>query len=59
MEYTNEYIAFPEIQKYMESSDWDRVAFDPDKNLWFVPKDMTISVVTGIVTRWKYLYESL
>ena len=38
----DEYIAveWPDIQEYMDSSRWDEVGFDADKNLWFVPKDM-------------------
>ena len=38
----DEYIAvgFPEIQEYTDSPRWDKVGFDADKNLWFVPKDM-------------------
>lgn len=37
-----EYIAFgwPEIQEYMESPRWHEVGYDPNKDIWFVPKDM-------------------
>lgn len=38
----DEYIAvyWPDIQEYMDSSRWEEVAFDSNKNMWFVPKDM-------------------
>lgn len=36
-----ELVEWPDIQVFMEDYDYkDRVGFDPDKNVWFVPEDM-------------------
>ena len=36
-----ELVEWPDIQVFMEDDDYtDRVGFDPDKNVWFVPEDM-------------------
>ena len=36
-----ELVEWPDIQTFMEDYDYkDRVGFDPDKNVWFVPEDM-------------------
>lgn len=33
-------VDWPEIQEYMERPDYkQRVAFDPQKNLWFIPEE--------------------
>ena len=38
----NEYIAviWPDIQEYMDLPRWKEVAFDPKKDMQFVPKDI-------------------
>lgn len=36
-----ELVEWPDIQEFMEDSEFvDRVYFDPEKNVWFVPEDM-------------------
>ena len=36
-----ELVDWPDIQEFMEDDDYeDRVYFDPEKNAWFVPKDI-------------------
>lgn len=36
-----ELVEWPDIQTFMEDYDYkDRVGFDTDKNVWFVPEDM-------------------
>ena len=36
-----EHLHWPAVQEYMEDDDYvDRVYFDPEKNVWFVPEDM-------------------
>ena len=36
-----ELVEWPDIQLFMEDDNYaDRVGFDPDKNVWFVPEDM-------------------
>lgn len=34
-------VEWPDIQEFMEDSEYaDRVYFDPENNVWFVPEDM-------------------
>ena len=36
-----EKVEWPDIQGFMEDDDYaDRVYFDPENNVWFVPEDM-------------------
>lgn len=36
-----EKVDWPDIQEFMEDDNYaDRVYFDPEKNVWFVPEDM-------------------
>lgn len=36
-----EKIVWPDVRKYMEDDDYvNRVYFDPENNVWFVPEDM-------------------
>lgn len=44
-------VGWPEIQEFMEHKDYPtKVGFDPDKNTWFVPKEMYNEVLFGNLT---------
>lgn len=47
-------VGWPEIQEFMEHKDYPtKVGFDPDKNTWFVPKEMYNEVLFGNLTNKK------
>lgn len=33
-------VKWPDIQKYENNENFSEVGYDPEKNIWFVPKEM-------------------